>query len=259
MAVVSAWVAALALAAQAAAPARSATHYITSKDGTRIAYDVGGSGPVLMLLHGGGGTRRDWHNAGYVARLSTDFTVVTIDIRGNGESDKPLSSSAYAIDKLTSDVLAVADAVGADRFALWGFSYGANIGRYLAARTDRVRAMAYIGIPFGAAASGEFRQMIEKARDELKPTDDDVRRLQVAWLSAMLEYQPVEPADMKCPTLWLVGTKNAVAMASVAAYRERLAGTRVTLTTLDDLTHPQEFSKIEQAFPIELAFTRAHP
>jgi hypothetical protein len=46
-----------------------ATRFGTSADGTCIAYDVTGSGPALMLLHGAGKTRRDWHKVGYVERL----------------------------------------------------------------------------------------------------------------------------------------------------------------------------------------------
>ena len=64
------------------------THFVTSKDGTRIAYDVAGSGPAVILLHGGGQNRQAWHGTGYVDRLAKEFTVITIDIRGNGESDK---------------------------------------------------------------------------------------------------------------------------------------------------------------------------
>ena len=75
-----------------------------------------------MLLHGGGQTRRVWRDAGYVSRLTSEFTVITVDIRGNGDSDKPTTVGAYAIDTLIADFLAVADAVGAQRFSLWGFS-----------------------------------------------------------------------------------------------------------------------------------------
>src|SRR5262249_24479766 len=63
--------------------APSPTRFVTSKDGTRIAYDVTGAGPALILLHGGGGNRRDWHEAGYVVRLSSAFTVIAIDQRGS--------------------------------------------------------------------------------------------------------------------------------------------------------------------------------
>lgn len=80
----------------------------------------------------------------------------------------------------------------------------------------------------------------------------------VAWLSAMLEYPPVEPQQMRCPTLWLVGTANPGALDSAKALEGKLVGTHVSLELLDGLTHAQEFERIELALPKELAFTRAH-
>jgi hypothetical protein len=84
--------------------------FITSPDGTRIAYDVTGEGSPLFLLHGGGYTRQNWHDVGYVKRLKDDFKVIAIDIRGNGESDKPTAPACYTTDKMGQDILAVADA-----------------------------------------------------------------------------------------------------------------------------------------------------
>jgi len=220
------------------------TRWVTSTDGTRIAFDVTGTGPVVILLHGGGMNRRSWHTAGYVSRLAQEFTVVTIDIRGNGESDKPTSEAAYAFERLNEDVLAVADAVGARRFGLWGFSYGANVGRYLASRSDRVAAMVYIGINFGPAVDETFMAYINKLPQ--RP----------AWLSALIGYPPVEPRDMRCPTLWVVGTKNENAFKSAEAYKPRLGGTPVTLEVIDGLNHPQEFDQIDRVFAIEAEFTR---
>jgi pimeloyl-ACP methyl ester carboxylesterase len=222
------------------------TRFVTSADGTRIAYDVRGSGPVVLLLHGGGQTRQVWHKAGYVERLAKEFTVVTVDIRGNGDSDKPSAVEAYHFERINADILAVADAVKAPRFTLWGFSYGANVGRYLASRSDRVDAMVYIGIPFGAAVGGRFLDTVKQMPN--RP----------AWITAMLSYPPVEPADMRCPTLWLVGSANVGAMESVAEYRDRLKGTRVTLEVVDGLNHPQELEATDRVLPRELAFTKAH-
>lgn len=196
-----------------------------------------------MLLHGGGQTRRVWHDAGYVAALARDFTVITVDLRGSGDSDQPVAAAAFAIDRLVADLTAVADAAGAPRFHLWGFSYGANVGRYLASRSDRVLSMVYIGIPFGAAAQGAFR--------------DSIAQRPIGWLTAMLQYPPVEPRDMKCPTLWLVGTENANALASAQAYAPRLQGTAVELHWLDGLTHAQELSRRDVTLPKALAFTVA--
>lgn len=222
------------------------TRFITSKDGTKIAYDVTGSGPVVILLHGGGITRRSWHSGGYVPRLAKEFTVVTIDIRGNGESGRLADESGFWFERITEDILAVADAIKAPRFALWGFSYGANVGRYLASRSDRVSSMIIIGINFGAAVNETFMDFIKKM-----PQPEP-------WLTAMIKYPPVEPADMKCPTLWVVGSKNDNAFQSAQAYKSKLAGTNVTLEVIDGLNHPQEFDQIDRVFPREIEFTRLH-
>src|SRR5262245_54537346 len=173
--------AALGLMSQAAVPQ---TQFVTSKDGTKIAYDVTGSGPVVILLHGGGMTRRPWHSGGYVARLAKEFTVVTIDIRGGGESARLTGESSFWFERINEDILAVADAIKVPRFSLWGFSYGANVGRYLASRSDRVSPMIIIGINFGAAVNETFMDFIKK----MSITEPSI--------TAMIKYPPVEPGDM---------------------------------------------------------------
>lgn len=253
MTLIVAVLAVIGLALQAPSPAAPLlraqlpeTRFVTSNDGTKIAYDVTGSGPVVILLHGGGTIRRSWHSAGYVARLAKEFTVVTIDIRGNGESDRLTEESRFWFERINEDILAVADAVKAQRFSLWGFSYGANVGRYLASRSDRVTSMIIIGINFGAAVNDTFMSYIKQMPNP--PT----------YITAMIGYPKVEPADMKCPTLWVVGSKNENAYQSAQAYKSRLAGTKVTLEIFDGLDHPAEFGDIDRVFPRETAFTRAN-
>jgi hypothetical protein len=72
----------------------------------------------------------------------------------------------------------------------------------------------------------------------------------------LIGYPPVEPGDMRCPTLWVVGTKNENAFKSTEAYKPRLGGTPVTLEVIDGLNHPQEFDQIDRVFAIEAEFTR---
>jgi len=88
--------------------------------------------------------------------------VLTIDLRGNGESDKPIDADAYAINRLTDDVLGVAKAADAKQFAVWGYSYGANVGRYLPSRSKRVTRLVIIGIGFGPAAPDPSRRVAAK-------------------------------------------------------------------------------------------------
>ena len=76
---------------------------------------------MIILLHGGGGSRLNWHEVGYVDGAKESFRVIAMDIRGHGESDKPVDQGSYSTDKLGRDILAVADHCGAETFVLWGF------------------------------------------------------------------------------------------------------------------------------------------
>jgi pimeloyl-ACP methyl ester carboxylesterase len=245
---------------------------------TQIAFDVTGHGPTIILLHGGGGSRQDWHEAGYVDGTKDSFRVIAMDIRGHGESDKPIDQASYTTDKLVQDILAVADYCGAKTFVLWGYSYGGNISRYLAAQSDRVAGSIIIGIPFGPGASDEFRTYIENMDDHWRPIlraqedntldwdtlsneeqvvlKEDNPSLFLAWLNAILEWTAVLPSDLHSPALWLIGSENKGAMASLSDYQESLPKS-VQAHVIEGLTHEQEFTEIDKVLPALLEFTNA--
>lgn len=117
-----------------------------SNRGTKISYDVSGRGRPLILLHGWATDRSWWTESGYMAGLQRDYRVINVDLRGHGDSDKPDEPSAYRSDVVVGDVLAVADAEGADRLAIWGLSYGGWIGWMTASQApDRVAALIVSG------------------------------------------------------------------------------------------------------------------
>ena len=94
------------------------TSYAISSDGIQVAYDRCGSGQAILLVHGGGGSRLDWHQAGYVERLQEDFTVITLDLRGHGESGSPRDPKDYTPEKMGQDILTVADMCNFERFCI---------------------------------------------------------------------------------------------------------------------------------------------
>lgn len=251
-------------AAATSAPVKVPT--ITAADGTKIAYEVSGSGPALLLVHGGGQTRQSWAERGYVDRLNKKFTVIRIDLRGSGDSGRPDSVEAYALDTVLADILAVADAAGAKRFHLWGFGHGASIGRHLAVRSDRVISAVLVGADMGPTVSGAVKDAIIAMRTKWQPLLDarragtfDIKKLSIgdrdAWdhgvalsavaLGALVDYPPVEPADIKVPTLWLVGAADASGMENVKQYEGKLAGTKVTFKPLSGLSYSDSFSRID--------------
>ncbi|MBZ0289433.1 MAG: alpha/beta hydrolase, partial [Anaerolineae bacterium] len=59
---------------------------VTSKDGTKIAYEQVGKGPAVILVTGALGTRSDMATNPLAQALKTDFTVIDYDRRGRGDS-----------------------------------------------------------------------------------------------------------------------------------------------------------------------------
>ena len=249
----------------AATPAAKALT-ATSADGTKIAYEVAGEGPVLLLVHGGGQTRRSWNQSGYVDRLAKDFTVVTLDLRGTGDSDKPIAKDAYTLDRMLEDLIAVADAAGAKQFHVWGFGHGGTIARYLPARSERVASAVLIGMTMGPAVTGVFKTGIEAMRAKWQPVIDahtggtlDVKSMptsdRTAWeagiaanvllLTSMIDYPPLEPTEIKAPTLWAVGSDDS-AVENLKEYEAKLKGTQVTGTILSSVNYSDSFIKIDQ-------------
>ena len=94
------------------------TNFTESADGVRIAYDRIGKGPAVVLIHGGGSNRQVWHDIGYVDRLKDHFTVITLDLRGHGESDLPTEVGDYTPEKLCADILGVSNACGFEYFSI---------------------------------------------------------------------------------------------------------------------------------------------
>src|ERR1700712_3794326 len=100
--------------------------------------------PLLILLHGFPEFWWAWRHQ-ITPLAEAGYHVVVPDMRGYNTSDAPQELSAYHIDTLASDVVALADAFGADRFHMVGHDWGAVIGWWVAAqypeRLDRVVLM----------------------------------------------------------------------------------------------------------------------
>lgn len=93
-----------------------------------IALRIGGAGPPLFLLHGYPQSHAMWH--GLAPKLAERFTVVCPDLRGYGDSAKPLGGgdhAMYAKRAMAADIVQVADALGFGRFAVAGHDRGARV------------------------------------------------------------------------------------------------------------------------------------
>jgi pimeloyl-ACP methyl ester carboxylesterase len=104
----------------------------------RLHAVIGGDGPPLLLVHGWPQTWYAWRML--MPTLARDFQVIAVDQRGIGLSDKP--QDGYDTGTLAGDMVAPMDALGHQRFAVYGTDTGMPIAYAVAAdhrdRLDRL-------------------------------------------------------------------------------------------------------------------------
>jgi len=128
-----------------------ATEYATSKDGTRIAFERAGSGPVLVLVDGALCFREFGPGRALSAQLTDRFTVVLYDRRGRGESGDILP---YAPQREFEDLAAVISAAGGNAFVM-GQSSGAGIVYRAAAAGVAMRRLIGYEAPWVGVRTGK--------------------------------------------------------------------------------------------------------
>ena len=114
------------------------TKFAKAADGTRIAYQLSGEGPALLLLAGQANNHHWWDG------VRDDFTgirtTITLDYRGTGASDKP--NTPYSTEIFAGDAIAVLDELGLATADVYGTSMGGRTAQILAGRhPERVRKL----------------------------------------------------------------------------------------------------------------------
>jgi len=116
--------------------------------GTEINLIVGGNGPPLLLLHGYPQTHAMWHRI--APRLAQHFTVICADLRGYGDSGKPMSEPdhcTYSKRAMAQDQVDVMQALGFERFALAGHDRGGRVAHRMARdHAERIERLAVLDI-----------------------------------------------------------------------------------------------------------------
>jgi pimeloyl-ACP methyl ester carboxylesterase/predicted glycosyltransferase len=142
---------------------------VVERDGVKVAYEVfGNDGPGLLLIPAAPiGHARSWK--GLVPFLSRHFTVVAVDPRGNGPSDRPAGSAAYGPAVMVADQLAVLDAVGLTRAVVVAHCHAVPWALRLAAENaDRVSGVVAIAPAIALAPRDEhWAEPTERWADEV--------------------------------------------------------------------------------------------
>ena len=128
-------------------------------------YDVrlaGDGDPLVILLHGFPETSHMW--LPLLEHLAANgYTALAPDLRGYSPGARPPGAEHYAHAAMAPDILAMADALGRERFHLVGHDHGAGLGWYIAARhPDRVISWTALSVPhidaFGQAIANDPEQ-----------------------------------------------------------------------------------------------------
>jgi pimeloyl-ACP methyl ester carboxylesterase len=225
-----------------------------------IHYQVEGTGPPLVLLHGFSHSLHDWYEAGYVAALKDEYRLIVVDARGHGASDKPHEPDAYRVARRAADVVAVLDDVGVERAHIFGYSMGGMItfavGAHALSRCrslilggadpgqgdpinpDRTRAwIAAIDQAFGPRLTAALRARLQQ---------NDVEALIAS--RSVAEHRGLEEAlpRMTVPCLLFAGDADPRhAVAEVAATRLP----RATFVSLPGLDHIEGFYRTDLVLP----------
>lgn len=140
-------------------------------DGSIITVTIHGGGPALLLpvrlepyAPGQDETMRKWGGdpdlgPALVSGLSGTNRVIVADYEGHRMAQP--AAETLTPDNLAADLLAIADAAGADVFGYYGYSWLALSGLQLSLRTNRLRALAMGGFP---PLDGPYRSMLAVTR-----------------------------------------------------------------------------------------------
>jgi haloacetate dehalogenase len=105
-----------------------------TRDGVRLCARTAGQGAPLLLLHGHPQSQAMWHRV--APQLAGRFSVVTLDLRGYGDSGRPAAGEddiAYSKREMALDALAVMQSLGHERFQVLAHDRGARVAHRLAA------------------------------------------------------------------------------------------------------------------------------
>ena len=180
-------------------------------DGVALYCQDLGRGPTVVLIHGGCMSHRVWELQ-VESLLDAGYRVVTPDLRGHGDSDKPVSP--YTAEMHARDVVALVDALEVDEFSLVGWSLGATVSATVAATAgDRLRDLALV-------SSNIFRSL---ASDRSESADDDLpiakmvanqRRNRPRGMERFVSgmFGP-DPGERTVQWLWSIGMETPMRVA----------------------------------------------
>jgi len=244
-------------------PTASEQGYVTH-EGARIWYATYGSGPTVVLLHGGLGHGGNWGNQ-VPMLVASGYRAVLVDSRGHGRSTR--DARPYSYEQMASDVLAVLDAVHVGKAAFIGWSDGACTSLILARKFPaRVAGVFFFGCnmdPSGTKAIDFTNPLLARCIERhvkdyarLSATPDEFQ----PFFDAVIEMQRTQPnysatdlAEIRTPVTIVQSENDEFIKPEHAMYLARsIPGAELVMlsgvTHFAPLQRPDEFNRVVRSF-----------
>lgn len=193
-----------------------------------VFYDVQGQGqplliglPLMASLTQIFGSEMQDVLDGYLDRLTDRYRVLRVDYPSIGGS-RDIAPQDLTADRVCADLLAVATAAGFDRFAYWGYSWGAAAGLQLASRTDRLTALVLGGWPPLGAPYKDILQATRLKQPDPEPSSLKILRSKQqyrqweTYYASMLSWCEGESvARIRIPKMVFFGSEGDLVEAGV--------------------------------------------
>ena len=193
-----------------AAPGQSTQDRFVDSDGVRIRFHVSGKGPPVVLIHGFGESLEVWHQRGVVRALSPHYTVIAMDVRGHGRSNKPHDPKSYGTE-LSGDVDRLLRHLGATKAHIVGYSMGALVALDFAVlHQEHALSVVLGGAGWNPPETLDgFRQQAEAFEKGAVPVreGDDAEAL-AAMLRGLRVLNEEEVRSIQVPVAVLIGTND---------------------------------------------------
>ena len=153
-----------------------------------------------MLVHGLGATRALWKHV--APALAQEYEVVSFDLRGTGESDRP--AGPYSLDDFVSDLRGVIEELELERPALVGHSFGGSIVLgYAAEHPGEVAGIVSIGGP--VRLPDQARQGMRDRADTVEAQGMGTVAETVATNALAPSFREAHPDEFRAYQKWASG------------------------------------------------------